>query len=110
MEIVKRSDDMKGFVVLPRPLVVKRTFSWFGLNQRLAKDFANLAVTLATFVTLPPSNSPSRGLPRSSSTIADRGLYYGSRRSILKDRRKEIGVGLLRAMLRQLGLTPRDLE
>jgi transposase len=51
MEIVKRSDDMKGFVVLPR-WVVERTFSWFGRNQRLAKDFENLAETLATFVTL----------------------------------------------------------
>jgi len=27
MEIVKRSDDPKGFVVLPRRLVVERTFS-----------------------------------------------------------------------------------
>jgi putative transposase len=30
MEIVKRSDDMKGFVVLPRRWVVERTFYWFG--------------------------------------------------------------------------------
>jgi len=52
MEIVKRSDDMKGFVVLPRRWVVERTFSWFGRNRRLAKDFENLAATLATFVTL----------------------------------------------------------
>jgi predicted RNA binding protein YcfA (HicA-like mRNA interferase family) len=37
-------------------------------------------------------------------------LYYGSRRTTLKDRRKEIGPGLLRSMLRQLGLAPRDLE
>ena len=37
-------------------------------------------------------------------------LYYGSRRTTLKDRRKEIGPGLLRSMLRQLGLIPRDLE
>ncbi len=37
-------------------------------------------------------------------------LYYGSQRTTLKDRRKEIGAGLLRAMLRQLGLKPRDLE
>jgi transposase len=28
MEIVKRSDDMKGFAVLPRRWVVERTFSW----------------------------------------------------------------------------------
>ena len=52
IEIVKRSDDMKGFVVLPRRWVVERTFSWFGRNRRLAKDYENLADTLATFVTL----------------------------------------------------------
>ena len=56
MEIVKRSDDMKGFVVLPRRWVVGRTFSWFGRNRRLAKDFENLAETLAAFVTPPPSS------------------------------------------------------
>ena len=32
IEIVKRSDDMTGFVVLPRRWVVERTFSWFGRN------------------------------------------------------------------------------
>ncbi len=43
---------MKGFVVLPRRWVVERTFSWFGRNRRRAKDYGNLAATLATFVTL----------------------------------------------------------
>jgi len=52
MEIVKRSDNMRGFVALPRRWVVERTFSWFGRNRRHAKDFENLAVTLATFVRL----------------------------------------------------------
>jgi transposase len=52
LAIVKRSDDMKGFVVLPRRWVVERTFSWFGRNRRLAKDFENLAETLVTFVNL----------------------------------------------------------
>ena len=33
---------MKGFVVLPRRSVVERTFSWFGTNRRLAKDYENL--------------------------------------------------------------------
>ena len=51
MEIVKRS-DVKGFVVLPRRWVVERIFSWLGRNRRLAKDFENLAETLATIVTL----------------------------------------------------------
>jgi putative transposase len=52
IEIVKRSDDMKGFVVLPRRWVVKRTFSWLGRNRRPARDYENIATTLATFVTL----------------------------------------------------------
>ena len=63
MEIVKRSDDMKGFVVLPRRRVVERTFSWFGRNRRLAKDFENLTDTLATFVPSHPSSWPSGGSP-----------------------------------------------
>jgi mRNA interferase HicA len=37
-------------------------------------------------------------------------LYYGSRFTTLKDRRKEIGPGLLKATLDQLGLTRSDLE
>ncbi len=37
-------------------------------------------------------------------------LYYGDRFTTLKDRKKEIGPGLLKAMLDQLGLTKVDLE
>jgi len=37
-------------------------------------------------------------------------LHYGSRKATLKDLRKEIGTGLLGAMLRQLGLSRRDLD
>jgi hypothetical protein len=36
-------------------------------------------------------------------------LYYGARRTTVKDRRKEIGPGLLNAMLNQLGLTKKDI-
>ncbi|MCX7363062.1 MAG: type II toxin-antitoxin system HicA family toxin [Alphaproteobacteria bacterium] len=36
-------------------------------------------------------------------------LYYGARRTVVKDRRKEIGSGLLNAMLSQLGLTKKDI-
>lgn len=38
VQIVKRSDSTKGFVVLPRRWVVERTFAWLGRNRRLAKD------------------------------------------------------------------------
>jgi mRNA interferase HicA len=37
-------------------------------------------------------------------------LYYGSRFTTLKDRRQEIGPGLLKSMLDQLGLSRADLE
>ena len=52
VEIVKRPDDSAGFIVLSRRWVVERTFSWFGRNRRLAKDYENLADTLAAFITL----------------------------------------------------------
>jgi len=39
LKIVKRSDDVTGFKVLPRRWVVERTFAWLGRNRRLAKDF-----------------------------------------------------------------------
>jgi transposase len=48
IEIVKRSDDAAGFVVLPRRWVVERTFAWLNRNRRLAKDFeATLSSALA---------------------------------------------------------------
>ena len=52
MEIVKPSDDRKGFVGPAAPLVIERVFSWFGRNRRFAKDFENLAETLDAFVAL----------------------------------------------------------
>ena len=57
MEIVKRSDDKKGFVVLPRRWVVERTFSWFGRNRQSRQDCEDFAETLAAFgYPLPPSS------------------------------------------------------
>jgi len=52
LEIVKRNPNAVGFEVVKQRWVVERTFSWFGRNRRIAKDFENLAATLLAFVTL----------------------------------------------------------
>lgn len=64
IEIVMRCADAEGFVVLPRRWVVERTFSWFGRNRRLAKDYENLADTLLAFVTLASIQIALRRLAR----------------------------------------------
>jgi transposase len=45
VEIVKRTDDVKGFKVLPRRWVVERTFGWLVRNRRLARDYERLTAT-----------------------------------------------------------------
>ncbi|MBC7226963.1 MAG: IS5 family transposase [Thermoflexales bacterium] len=42
LEIVKRSDAVKGFQVLPHRWVVERTFGWLGRYRRLSKDYEGL--------------------------------------------------------------------
>lgn len=64
IEIVRRTDDMKVFVVLPRRWVVERTFSWFGRNRRLARDVENLAETLLAFITIASIQLAVRRLAR----------------------------------------------
>ncbi|MFE3372479.1 IS5 family transposase [Streptomyces sp. NPDC059173] len=42
LEIVKRTDDLAGFVVLPRRWVAERTFAWLMHSRRLARDYETL--------------------------------------------------------------------
>jgi transposase len=39
LEVVKRSDEQRGFVVLPRRWVVERSLAWYGRNRELSKDY-----------------------------------------------------------------------
>ena len=39
VEIVKRSDTAKAFVVLPKRWIVERTIAWLNRCRRLAKDW-----------------------------------------------------------------------
>jgi putative transposase len=52
LEIVKRSDDAKGFVVLPRRWVVERTFAWLGRSRRLSKEYEATTASSEAFVKL----------------------------------------------------------
>ena len=50
LEIVKRSDQQKGFVVLPKRWIVERTFGWLNHSRRLSKDYEQLPETSETMI------------------------------------------------------------
>ena len=50
LQVVLRSDDQKGFVLLPRRWVVERTFAWLGNHRRLSKDYERFTKTSETFI------------------------------------------------------------
>lgn len=52
IEIIKRSDIAKGFVVLPKRWVVERTLAWISRNRRLSRDFERYARTVTAFIRL----------------------------------------------------------
>ena len=52
VEIVKRKDQAKGFVVLPKRWVVERTFAWLNRCRRLAKDWECLNRKARAYVLL----------------------------------------------------------
>ena len=51
-EIVKRSDQAKGFVPLPKRWIVERTIAWLNRCRRLAKDWENLNRNALAFLKL----------------------------------------------------------
>src|SRR5262249_22566224 len=52
MEIIKRSDQGKGFIVLPKRWVIERTFAWFGRCRQLTKDWECLSRMARAFLLL----------------------------------------------------------
>jgi len=52
VEIVKRSDTAKQFVVLPKRWIVERTFAWLGRCRRLAPDWENFNHKALAFLRL----------------------------------------------------------
>ena len=52
LETILRSDQQKGFKILPRRWVVERTFGWFNWCRRLNKDYEVLPATRIIVVEL----------------------------------------------------------
>jgi putative transposase len=45
LDIVKRPEGIKGFLLLPKRWIVERTFGWLGRYRRLSKDYEYLTHT-----------------------------------------------------------------
>jgi transposase len=52
VEVVKRSDDLQGFTVLPHRWVVERTFGWLMQHRRLARDYERAATSSEAWIFL----------------------------------------------------------
>jgi putative transposase len=50
LEITKRADRAKGFVVIPKRWMVERTLGWFNRSRRLSKEYEYLSQTSETVI------------------------------------------------------------
>jgi putative transposase len=66
IEIVKRSDAARGFVVLPRRWVVERTFAWLNRCRRLAKDWEKSIASSTAFAHIASIRMLTRRIARHS--------------------------------------------
>ena len=64
LEIVRRSDAAKGFVVLPKRWIVERTFGWLNRCRRLSKDYEYLTSTSEAMIHVAMINLMVRRLAR----------------------------------------------
>jgi transposase len=64
IEIVRRCDTAKGFVLLPRRWVVERTFAWLNRCRRLAKDFEATIKSAVAWVFIAHIRNLTRRLAR----------------------------------------------
>jgi transposase len=66
VEVVKRTDDVKGFAVLPRRWVVERTFAWISKFRRCVRDYETLPAHHEAMVHISMIMTMSRRLARTA--------------------------------------------
>ncbi|MFD3683088.1 transposase [Streptomyces sp. NPDC058613] len=64
LEVVKRTDDMEGFVVLPTRWMVERTLGWLMQARRLCRDYETLTATSEAMILFSMITRMSRQLAR----------------------------------------------
>ena len=64
VQIVKRTDDLSGFEVLPRRWVVERTLAWIAKHRRCVRDYETLPAHHEAMVHLAMIVTMSRRLAR----------------------------------------------
>ena len=64
LEIVKRSDNVQGFIVQPHRWIVERTFGWLNRYRRLSKDYEYLPATSEAMIHIAMINLMVRRLAR----------------------------------------------
>ena len=50
VEVVKRSDDTRGFQALPKRWVVERTFGWLMQHRRLVRDYEQTETSATAWI------------------------------------------------------------
>ena len=64
VEVVKRTDDVKGFAVLPRRWVFERTFAWISKFRRCVRDYETLPAHHEAIIHISMIMTMSRRLAR----------------------------------------------
>ncbi|MFE9834209.1 transposase [Streptomyces sp. NPDC005551] len=72
LKVVKRTDDMTVFVVLPRRWVAERTFAWLMHSRCLARDYEKLPTSSEAMIRWSMVTRMSRRLARPRCTATGR--------------------------------------
>jgi transposase len=87
--IIKRSDDGRGFVVLPRRWVVERTFGWLTRHRRLVRDYERLPEHHEAMVLWATVTTMTRQLTRHTTGAPPQPRWGGPRTAPAREQREQ---------------------